>query len=98
VTRKMPRDGAITFSSLICKRDMLHVSCAKCGRKGRYSMRRLIEDHGHDGKVTDLLAAVAADCPRKQSINMSDQCAACCPDARSRVVTSLGRGAVRLRI
>ena len=54
----MPRDGAITFSSLICKRDMLHVSCAKCGRKGRYSIRWLIEDHGRDGKVTDWLTAI----------------------------------------
>jgi hypothetical protein len=76
----MPRDGAITFSGLVCKLDMLHVSCAKCGRKGRYSIRWLIEDHGRDGKVTDWLAAIAADCPRKQSINMNDQCAARCPD------------------
>ena len=56
------------------------MTCAKCEREGRYSVRRLIEDHGRDGKITDWLAAVAADCPRKQSINVSDRCAACCPD------------------
>jgi hypothetical protein len=59
---------------------VLHVTCEKCGREGRYGVRRLIERYGRDGKVTDWLAAVDADCPRKQSINMSDQCAACCPD------------------
>ena len=78
----MPRDGAITFSSLICKRDMLHVSCAKCGRKGRYSVRWLIEDRGRNGKVTDWLASITADCSKRRSIDMSDQCGAHCPDCR----------------
>jgi hypothetical protein len=67
-------------SGLACKLDMLHVSCTKCGRKGRYSIRWLIEDHGRDGKVTDWLAGITADCPKKQSIDMADQCGAQCPD------------------
>jgi hypothetical protein len=32
----MPRDGAIIFSDLIGKSDVLRVECAKCGRSGRY--------------------------------------------------------------
>jgi hypothetical protein len=28
----MPRDGAITFSDLVGKLDMLRVACDKCGR------------------------------------------------------------------
>ena len=32
----MPRDGAIIFSDLIGKLDMLRVTCAKCGRDGCY--------------------------------------------------------------
>ena len=30
----MPRNGAITFSDLIGKLDLLRVSCEKCGRDG----------------------------------------------------------------
>ena len=31
----MPRDGAIIFSDLIGKLDVLRVACEKCGRDGR---------------------------------------------------------------
>jgi hypothetical protein len=51
----MPRDGAITFSDLIGKLDVLQVACDKCGRKGRYAVARLIEQRGSDAKVLDLL-------------------------------------------
>ena len=76
----MPRDGAIIFGGLISKLDVLHVACDKCVRKGRYAIARLIEQRGRDAKVLDLLAEITADCPTKQTGNMSDQCAARCPD------------------
>lgn len=76
----MPRDGAIIFGDLIGKLDVLRVACDKCARKGRYSITRLIEQRGRDAKVLDLLAEITADCPKKQAGNMSDQCAARCPD------------------
>jgi hypothetical protein len=44
----MPRDGAIIFSDLIGKFDMLRVTCEKCGRDGSYSLYRLIEKRGHE--------------------------------------------------
>jgi hypothetical protein len=42
----MPRDGAIIFSDLIGKLDVLRVACAKCTRSGRYQVQRLIEERG----------------------------------------------------
>ena len=39
----MPRDGAIIFSDLIGKLDLLRVSCEKCGRDGCYGLDRLID-------------------------------------------------------
>jgi hypothetical protein len=39
----MPRDGAIIFRDLVGKLDVLNVECAKCGRRGRYHLHRLIE-------------------------------------------------------
>jgi hypothetical protein len=40
----MPRDGAIIFSDLIGKLDLIRVACDKCGRDGCYGSTRLIED------------------------------------------------------
>ena len=79
----MPRDGAIIFGDLLGKLDMLHVACDKCGRKGRYAVVPLIEKRERDAKVLDLLAEIAADCPKKQAGNMTIS-------ARPGVLISLG--------
>ena len=42
----MPRDGAIIFSDLIGKLDVLRVACDKFGRAGRYRLARLIDQRG----------------------------------------------------
>jgi hypothetical protein len=76
----MPRDGAIIFSDLIGKLDVLHVACDKCGRKGRHAVARLIERRGRDVQVVDFLAEITIDYPKKHAGNMGDQCAAWCPD------------------
>ena len=78
--RTTPRDGTIILGGLIGKLDALQVACDKCGRKGRCTAAPLIEQRGRDGKVVDFLAEITADCPKKQAGNMSDQCAARCPD------------------
>ena len=63
----MPRDGAIIFSDLIGKFDMLRVACDKCGRDGRY-------------RLPDWLNEIAAGCPKRHSVNWNDRCRAQCPD------------------
>ncbi len=62
------------------KLDWLNVSCEKCGRRGRYNVARMVERLGPDAKLTDWLAGITADCPKRRSVDMSDQCAALCPD------------------
>jgi hypothetical protein len=76
----MPRDGAITFSDLIGKLDVLYVHCPKCSRAGRYRVQHLIESRGRDAKLIDWLDEITADCPKKKAGSMNDQCAARCPD------------------
>jgi hypothetical protein len=76
----MPRDGAIIFSDLIGKLEVLRVACAKCGRAGRYRLDHLIESRGRDAKLVDWLDELTADCPKQSTGNLSDQCAALCPD------------------
>jgi hypothetical protein len=64
----MPRDGAIIFSDLIGKLDMLRVSV-------RNGLAKLIDKRGRDGKIVDWLEELTADCPKKKSLlNMSDRC------------------------
>jgi len=76
----MPRDGAIIFSDLIGKLDMVRVNCTKCGHDGCYGLRRLIEKRGRNAKVIDWLDEVTADCPKKTARNMNDPCGARCQD------------------
>ena len=40
----------------------------------------LSADQARDAKVIDWLAEITADCPKKLSHNMNDQCGARCPD------------------
>ncbi len=78
----MPRDGAIIFSDLIGKLDLLRVSCTKCGRDGCYGLNRLIEKRGRDAKIVDWLGEIAGDCPKRitDTVNWNDRCQAQCPD------------------
>jgi hypothetical protein len=76
----IPRHGAIIFRDLVDKLDVLNVECDKCGRRGRYHLHRLIERYGIDAKLFDWSDEITADCPRKHSGNLYDQCGARCPD------------------
>jgi hypothetical protein len=70
----------ITFGDLVGKLTVLRVECSKCGRFGRYPMRRLVDQHGGNGSIIAWLEALTADCPRKRAASVSDQCHARCPD------------------
>ena len=59
---------------------MLNVECAKCGRRGRYHLDRLVARDGIDAKLLDWSDEITADCPRKQAKKLNDQRGARCPD------------------
>jgi hypothetical protein len=69
----MPRDGSITLSDV--REPTLSVVCGPCGRRGRYSVARLMEQYGGDAKLTDLLHTLA-DCPKASSASIHDRCKA----------------------
>jgi hypothetical protein len=50
----MPRGGALTLADVHGL--TLGIVCEPCGRRGRYNVAKLIEEHG-DAKLTDLLDA-----------------------------------------
>jgi hypothetical protein len=76
----MPRDGAIIFSDLIGKLDVLRIECPKCGRSGRYRLADPISWYGRDEKLFAFTEDVTANCLRKQARSDSDPCGAICPD------------------
>src|SRR3984957_6517881 len=56
----MPRDGALPLSDVLSP--ALSIVCEPCSRHGRYSLARLVEEHG-DAELTDLLQTLAS-CPK----------------------------------
>jgi hypothetical protein len=76
----MPHDGAIIFSDLIGKLDVLRIEYAKCGRAGRYRLADLITRYGRNEKLFAFTAEITANCARKHARSHSDPCGAICPD------------------
>jgi hypothetical protein len=72
--RTMPRDGSLILSDV--EGPTLSVVCEPCGRRGRFNVGKLIEQHGADAKLTDLLAVLAGNCPKAHSISVHDRCKA----------------------
>jgi hypothetical protein len=51
----MPRDGALMLSDVLSP--ALSIVCEPRNRRGRYSVARLVEEHG-DAKLTELLVTL----------------------------------------
>ena len=71
--------GALTIGTYPL--DMIRISCAKCGRRGRYRRATLIERFGPDMALPELWH-VLAQCPRRN--NASDPCMVVFPDLTGR--------------
>ncbi len=54
---------------------MLRLKCSKCGRSGQYRKAALIEKHGADVPLPDLLHRMCADCPKMDALG-NDPCGA----------------------
>lgn len=66
----MPRDGALTLSDV--RGPTLGIVCQPCAKRGRYTVRRFLEEHG-DAYLTDLVLRLA-DCPNARSASIYDRC------------------------
>ncbi len=69
----MPRDGSLLLSDLAA--DRLGVACERCGRRGSYSVARLMRERG-DVRLTDFLDELTAGCPRQKAFGLHDRCGA----------------------
>ena len=67
---RMPRDGALALSDVSLRPSRLPAS--RANRHGRYSVARLVEEHG-DAKLTERLQTLDS-CPKTRSPSIHDQC------------------------
>jgi hypothetical protein len=65
-------ETALTLSDV--RHPTLTIVCEPCGRRGQYSVERLMAEHG-DAKMTVLLQRLA-DCPKARSASVYDRCKA----------------------
>jgi hypothetical protein len=74
-----------TLGDLVGRLDRLRVECRKCGRKGEYSVARLVERYGAHMAIAEWRDMVAEGCPKRapehlKDYGRTDPCGANCPD------------------
>lgn len=69
--------GSLTLSDFRAAR--LRIACHRCHRRGDYSTARLIERHGPDYRLPDLLANLTANCPGRDGYSIR-RCEATFPE------------------
>jgi hypothetical protein len=68
----MPRDGSMILSDV--RGPTLAIVCEPCGRRDRYNVAKLMEEHG-DAKLSDLLVTFA-NCQKARSASVHNRCKA----------------------
>jgi hypothetical protein len=76
----MPRRAYLIFGDIEGRLDVLRVECTKCARKGRYSVRRLIEKYGRKANMMNGGNSLTGDCPRRDAQSLHERCNLICPD------------------
>ena len=63
----MPKNGAYTLADIPVTIHVVHITCKRCPRRGRYSVARLIERFGVDATIPTVVheLAAGANCPNR---------------------------------
>ena len=69
--------------------EMVRLACRKCDRKGQYRRHTLIQKHGAEVAMPDLLGKIAVGCPRLKPFG-NDRCGAYYTDLAQSAVASGG--------
>ena len=72
--------GYLVFGDIEGKLNVLRVECGRCGRKGRYNVRGLIEKYGREGHMMKWKEQLNGDCPKRDAPQLHDRCDLICPD------------------
>ena len=63
----------LVFEDIEGKLDVLRVECTRCQRKGRYSVRRLIEKFGRQANMMKWREQLNGDCHKRDAPQMHDR-------------------------
>jgi hypothetical protein len=55
------------FGDIAGKLRMLQIECTRCARRKRYSVAKLIAQHGHSGNMSKRVSDVRGDCPNRNA-------------------------------
>jgi len=69
----MPARSYLIFGDIEGKLDVLRVECTKCARKGRYSVRRLIEKYGRKANMMKWKEQLNGDCPKRDAHGLHER-------------------------
>jgi hypothetical protein len=70
----------LAFGDIEGKLDVLCVECTRCHRKGRYSVRKLLEQYGREGSMMTWREQLSGGCPKRDAPQLHDRCDLICPD------------------
>jgi len=68
------------FADIEVKLNILRVECTRCGRKGRYSVRKLIGKYGRKANMMKWKQQLNGDCPKRDAPQLQERCDLLCPD------------------
>jgi len=71
--------GSLTLATVAARTEVLTVACNRCDRPGRYRLAALIERHGPEFGIPELLRTLSMGCPKRQSVSAYDLCGIHCP-------------------
>ena len=70
----------LTFGDIAGKLHMLQIECTRCARKGRYSVAKLLAQHGHRGNMSKGVSDLSGDCHKRNAAHLHERCDLICPD------------------
>jgi hypothetical protein len=76
---RMPAKGAILLHEVAAHLTAVDTSCNFCPRRGKASIGRLMQEHGPDMPVPELLRLLSADCPRRLPARIAEPCGVSLP-------------------
>jgi hypothetical protein len=76
----MPSRGAILLGEVAQHLATIHIACNFCPRHGKASVSRLMQEHGPDMPIPDLLRALSHDCPRRLAARIAEPCGVHLPE------------------
>ena len=66
--------GAITLGDVAARTALLDVACRRCIRQGRYSMARLVREHGPDTPLWQAFTGINDNCLEKDNRAAGEAC------------------------